>query len=140
MLEGRSQPTRAYIFYTIYLFHTIFLINFLLPSGSTLHMPPNFFISRLHSQLPSATHVRDSTRDSHSRLPFATPLTTPIHDSRSRLTFATHVRDSRLRPHSRLAVFATPPLCNSTTDRQTVSTPQHHLPSIPTLTLIKNKN
>ena len=111
MLEGRSQPTRAYIFYMIYLFHTIFLINFLLPSGSTLHTPPNFFISRLHSQLPSATHVRDSTRDSHSRLTFATPLTTPIHDSRSRLTFATHVRDPiHDLLFSRLPRCATPPL------------------------------
>ena len=34
--------------------------------------------------------------------------------------------------------FTTGLSCDSTTDRQTVSTPQRHLPSIPTLTLIKN--
>ena len=31
--------------------------------------------------------------------------------------------------------FVTNPSCNSTTDRRTVSTPQRHLPSVPTLTL-----
>ena len=39
MIEERSQPTAAYIFYTTYLFHTLFLINFLLPLGYLLHMP-----------------------------------------------------------------------------------------------------
>ena len=56
---------------------------------------------------------------------FATPL-------------ATHVRDSRLRPQLRLAVCHDFPSCNSTTDGRTVLTPQRHLPSVPTLTLIKN--
>ena len=68
---------------------------------------------------------------------FATTLATPLHDSRS-------------RPHSRL-LFATPncapnrdslflsrlPSCDSTTDGRTVLTPQRHLPSVPTLTLLK---
>ena len=47
--------------------------------------------------------------NSHSRLTLATPLATHIHDS--------HLRDY-------------------TTDEQTVLTPQRHLPSVPTLTLI----
>ena len=45
MIEERSQPTGAYIFYTTYLFHTLFLINLLLPSGYPLHIPLNFLIS-----------------------------------------------------------------------------------------------
>ena len=45
MIEERSQPAAAYIFYTTYLFHTLFLINFLLPLGYLLHMPPNFSFS-----------------------------------------------------------------------------------------------
>ena len=83
--------------------------------------------------------LHDSTCDSLSQLTFAT-------------TLATHFRDSRSRLHSRL-MFATPdcapnhdslffhyfPLCDSTTDGQTVLTPQRHLPSIPTLTLKKIK-
>ena len=87
-----------------------------------------------HSRPPFATHIRDPL----SRLTFATTLTTPLHDSHS-------------RPHSRLS-FATPdrapnrdslflsrlPSCDSTTDGRTVLTPQRHLPSVPTLTLIKN--
>ena len=46
MIEERSQPTGAFIFYTTYLFcrSTLFLINLLLPSGYLLHMPQNFFI------------------------------------------------------------------------------------------------
>ena len=39
--------------------------------------------------------------------------------------------------HSRLAVFMTTLSCDPTTDRWTVSTPQRHLLSIPTLTLTK---
>ena len=96
-------------------------------------------------------------RDPISRLTFATPP--------SRLTFATHFRDSRSRPHSRLHFttrvrdhtrdsrsrlpIALPtatryflsrlPSCDSTTDRRTVLTPQRHLPSVPTLTLIKKQ-
>ena len=52
------------------------------------------------------------------------PLMTAIHDSCPRPPFATHC-------------FATTLSCDPTTDGQTVSTPQRHLPSIPTLTLIK---
>ena len=88
-------------------------------------------------------------RDSHSRPHFATH----IRDSISRLPFATPFRDSRSRPHSRL-LFATPdraptrdslllsrlPSCDSPTDGRTVLTPQRHLPSVPTLTLIKKNN
>ena len=84
MIEERSQPTGAYIFYTTYLFHTLFLINFLLPSGSLLHMTRIF----LFSQPPLC--------DSSSRLTFMTP----IHDSLSRLHFVTPVHN----PHLRLAV------------------------------------
>ena len=42
MLEERSQPPGAYIFYTTYLFRTLFLIILLLPLGYPLHMPPIF--------------------------------------------------------------------------------------------------
>ena len=120
MLEGRSQPTGAYIFYTIYLFCTIFLINFLLPSGSPLHTPPNFLFSRLHfattirdslSRLHFTTPLTTPIHDSHSRLMFATPLATPIRYSRSRLTFATHDHDPiRVSLFSRLPRHATPQL------------------------------
>ena len=44
MIEERSQPTRAYDFYTTYLFRTIFLINKLLPLGYPLHTPLNFLL------------------------------------------------------------------------------------------------
>ena len=86
-----------------------------------------------------------------SRLPFTTPLTTHIRNSRSQLIFVTHISrlhsrlpfatpvcDSNRNYHSRLlfaTVFATSPLCDSTTDRRTVLTPQRHLPNVPTLTL-----
>ena len=150
MLEGRTQPTRAYILYTIFLFCTIFLLinyslrdpNYILPriflysqphfpthicdpiSRLTLQLTFVTHISRLHSRLMFATHVHDSTSDSHSRLTSATPL-------------VTHVRDSQSRPQPRLTVFCDFPSCDSTTDGQTVLTPQRHLPSVPTLTLTK---
>ena len=73
-------------------------------------MPPIFYFCNSHSRLPHATHVRDSIRDYHSRLTFATPLATDIRDSCS---------------------------CDYTAEGRTVLTPQHHLPSVPTLTLIK---
>ena len=77
-----------------------------------------------HFTTPLTTHIRDSHFATHIRDPhFATTLTTHICDSRLRLTFVT--------------VVATSPSCDSTTDRWTVSTPQRHLPSVPTLTLTK---
>ena len=102
-LRLKKVPTKQglYLFYTTYLFCTIFLINFVLPSGNLLHMPPNFY--------------------------FAAPS--------SQLTFATSFCNSCLRPPFATHCFATNPSCESTTDRQTVSTPHHHLPSVPTLTL-----
>ena len=116
-------------------------------------MPPNFLfsqtpsttpthdsISRLPSRLPLATPFRDYTCDSisrlHSRLLFATHVRDSTSDSRSRLTFATPDHDSRLRPQSRLTISVTSPSRDSTTDGRTVLTPQRHLPSVPTLTLI----
>ena len=112
-IEERTQPTGAYILYTIYFFVHIFIIKKkLLPSGSQLHTPPIFLFSRPHfatpirdspsrptfatliSRLPFATHIRDPHSRLHSRLTFATPL-------------ATHISDSNSRIHSRLA-FATP--------------------------------
>ena len=120
-------------------------LTFATPFRDPLFAPPiRDPISRLpfatpfrasHSRPTFATHFRDS----FSRLTFATTLATPLHDSRS-------------RPHSRLS-FATPdrapnrdslflsrlPWCDSTTDGRTVLTPQRHLPSIPTLTLLKKK-
>ena len=87
-------------------------------------MPPDFFIFATPiSRPPFATHFRDSflgthvcdhTRDSRSRLPIAPPT-------------ATRYFLSQL------------PSCDSTTDRRTVLTPQHHLPSVPTLTLLSKK-
>ena len=77
MPEERSQPTGAYIFYTIYLFHTIYNY-FFTPFGMPITYAPEFFI-------------------------FVTPLHDPILRLHSQLPFMTHVHD----PHSRLAVFAT---------------------------------
>ena len=108
-------------------------------------MPRFFFIFATHirdllSRLPIATPFRDS----HSRPLFATH----IRDSISRLTFATHVRDplsrltftTRTRDHSRDSLLLSRlPSCDSTTDGRTVLTPQRHLPSVPTLTLILKK-
>ena len=166
MLEGRTQPTRAYILYTIYLFRTIFLlINYSLRDPN--YICPRFFyfrdpISRLPHIRDShfATHIRDphsrptfrdSTRDSHSRLTFhdstrdslsrltfTTPLATPISDSHSqlhsRLTFATPAHT----PNRDLLFLSRLPSCDSTTDGRTVLTPQRHLPSVTTLTLLKS--
>ena len=105
-------------------------------------MPPNFFtfatpIHDLISRLPFTT----SFHDPHSRPRF----TTHFRDSRSRLVFATPISDSCSRLHLRLPTA--PPtatryflsqlsLCDSPTDGRTVLTPQRHLPSVPTLTLI----
>ena len=122
-------------------------------------MPRFFYFRDPHSR----PHFATPNRDPISRLTFATPFVTHIHDPISRLTFATHFRDSRLRPHSRLHFttrvcdhtrdsrsrlpIALPtatryflsrlPSCDPTTDGRTVLTPQRHLPSVPTLTLIK---
>ena len=133
------------IFPTLHIFSYIFLlINYSLRDPIYIH--PRFFIFTTHirdslSRLPFTTPFRDP----HSRLTFATPF--------SQLTFATTlatpIHDLRLRPHSRLS-FVTPdrapnrdslflsrlPSCNSTTDGRTVLTPQCHLPSVPTLTLL----
>ena len=125
-------------------------------------MPRIFYFRDPISRPTFATHIRDPhfathvlrlvfathLRNSPSRPTFATPF--------SRLTFvtplATHISDSRSRLHSRLT-FATPdrahnrdslflsrlPSCDSTTDGRTVLTPQRHLPSVPTQTLILKK-
>ena len=126
------------IFPTLHIISYIFLLNNYSLRDPIYIRPPIFLFSR-----PTlATHFRDSL----SRLPFATPFrnphsrltfTTPF----SRLTFATtlatHVRDSRSRPTPRFAIFLSRlPSCNSTTDGRTVLTPQRHLPSVPTLTLL----
>ena len=97
-------------------------------------MPPNF--SRPHF----TTHIRDPhfvTHISrlHLRLTSATPLVTHISDSNprihSRLTFATPDR----APNRNSLILSRFLLCDSTTDGRTVSTPQRHLPNVPTLTL-----
>ena len=79
----------------------------------------------------------DFTRNSLSRLTFATPVATPIRDSHSRL----HSRFTFTTPHrapNRDLLFLRDFLsCDSTTDRRTELTPQRHLPSIPTPTLVK---
>ena len=63
---------------------------------------------------------------------------TPTHDPILQLPLATPLRDSCLRPPFAAHCFMTTPSCDPNTDGWTVSTPQHHLPSVPTLTLIKN--
>ena len=149
MLEGRTQPTGAYILYTIYLFGTLFLlINDSLWDPHYIR-PRIFYFHDPILRLQFATPFRDSTRDSHSQLPFcdsthdshsllkfSTPLATPIRDSHSQLhsplTFATPDR----APSRNSLFFRDFPSCDSTTDGRTVLRPQRHLPSITTLTLI----
>ena len=70
--------------------------------------------SRLYSRLTFTTRIRDCTQDSRSRLPIAPPT-------------ATRYFLSRL------------PFCDPSTDGRTVLTPQHHLPSVPTLTQTKKQ-
>ena len=65
---------------------------------------------------PLAAHISDSNPQIHSRLAFTTPDRAPT---------ATCYFLSRLLS------------CDSSTDGRTVLTPQHHLPSVPTLTLTK---
>ena len=137
--EGPNQP--GPIFSTLYILHSyiFLLINYSLRDPHYIH-PRIFLFSRPHFM----THICDShfathfAHDSHSRLTFATHVHDFTHDSHLRLTFMTHIRDSCSHSQSQLAVSVTSPSCDSTTDRQTVPTPQHHLPTIPTLTLIKN--
>ena len=139
------------MFPTLPIFFVLFFILIITPFGIPLYIRPNFLFSRPHFATP--------IRDQHSRPHFAAHIRDPI----SRLTFATPFRDSRLRLHSRLHFttrvcdhtrdsrsrlpIALPtatlhflsrlPLCDSTTDGRTVLTPQRHLPSVPTLTLLK---
>ena len=148
--DWRKDPT----YWGLYFLHYIFFVLFFYLYNYSLRDPP------LH--MPRFFIFATPFRDSHSRPTFATPF----RDSHSRPTFATHIRDSflrltfattlatplhdsRSRPHSRLS-FATPdrapnrdslflsrlPSCDSTTDGRTVLTPQRHLPSVPTLTLL----
>ena len=56
----------------------------------------------------------------------------------SRLIFTTQFCNSLLPPFA-TCHFMTNPSCNSTTDGWTVPKPQHHLPSIPSLTLTKKQ-
>ena len=147
--EGPNQP--GPIFSTLYIYFVQFflLINYSLQDPN--YICPDFLFSRL----TFATHICDSR--------FATPLTTHIRDSHFTTPLATHIRDSHSQLHQRLPLatcvrdstrdsrsrlrIAPPtatcyflsrlPLCDSTTDRRTVLTPQHHLPSIQTLTLLK---
>ena len=106
-LPLKVVPTNwgLHLCYTTYSFRTIFLVNFVLPSGNLLHMPPIF---DFHDPL-FTTHLRDSI----SQLNFVTHL----HDSISQLHFMTHLHNSILQLH-----FMTP-----------LRDP--HFPSIPTLTL-----
>ena len=128
-LPGPTFPTLP-ISYNFF----IFLNNYSLREPP-LHTPRIFFATH-HRDPISRLTIATPFRDSHSRLHFATHL----RDSISRLPFANPFRDSRSRPHSRL-LFATPdraPTRDSRqTDGRTVLTPQRHLPSVPTLTLIK---
>ena len=149
----KKRPTLpGPIFPTLHIFSYNFLLHNYSLRDPIYICPPNFFIfvthicdslSRLpfatpfrdpHSRPTFATHFRDSflathVRDSHSRLPFMTRVRDHTHDSRSRLPIvpptATRYFLSRL------------PSCDSTTDGRTVLTPQRHLPSVPTLTLLK---
>ena len=137
--EGPNQPGPIFSTLFIYFIQFFSLISYSLRDPITY--APNFLFSRPHFTTPLTTHIHDSHSRLHLRLTFATHVRNSTSDSHSRLMFATplatHIRDSRSRPQSRLAVSATSLSCNSTTDRRTVSTPQRHLPSVPTLTLIK---
>ena len=142
------------IFPTLHIFSYNFLLNNYSLRDPIYMRPPNFLLS----QPTFATHFRDS----HSRPHFATPFAIHIRetlsrllscDSRSRLhsrlPFTTRVRDHTHDSRSRLPIVPpnVPPtatryflsrllLCDSTTDGRTVLTPQHHHPSVPTLTLL----
>ena len=118
MLRSKEGPNQlGPIFPTLYIYFVQFFYLIKYSLRDPHYICPRFFIF--------ATPFCDS----HSRPHYATPLVTPIRDSRSRLPIApptaTHYFLSQL------------PSCDSTTDRRTVSTPQRHLPSVPTLTLLK---
>ena len=128
MIEERTQPTGAYISYTIYFFVQFFhLTNYSL--RDPIYICPRFFLF--------ATPFCDS----HSRPTFATPFC----DSHLRLTFATRVcdhTDSRSRlliapPTATRSFFVATSVVRLHHCGWTVLTPQHHLPSVPTLTLFK---
>ena len=129
-------------------------------------MPPFFYfcdpLSRPHfttlfrdpvSRPRFATHIRDPhfappICNPHSRLPFATHFCDSRLRLPSRLLFTTRVRDHTRDSRSRLPIalptatryfLSRLPSYDSTTDRQTVLTPQRHLPSVPTLTLLLKK-
>ena len=151
MIEERTQPTGAYISYITY-FRTIFLLNNYSLRDPLYIRPDIFYFRHPISRLPLATQIRDPIlrlpfathiRDSHSRLIFRNSCLR-LH---SRLHFTTRVRDHTRDSRSRLLIalptancyfLSQLPSCDSTTDRRTVLTPQRHLPSVPTLTLLKN--
>ena len=87
----------------------MFLFNLLLPLEYPLHMPLLFI------------------------------FTTHLHDPILRLPLMTPFRDSHSQPPFMTRVFMSTLLCDPTTDGWTMSTPQHHLPSVLPLTLIKMK-
>ena len=72
MLEERSQPTGAYIYYTTYLFRTIFLLIYY-SLQATHYIHPWIFYFRNSSSQP---HFATSTHNSNLRL----TSVTPIHD------------------------------------------------------------
>ena len=132
----RKDPTNRGLYYLQYIYifsYNILLINYSLRDPNYIR-PRIFYFCNSHSRPHFATHIRDHV----SRLTFMTH----VCDSHLRLPLATHVRDStrdsRSRHQLRLALFVATPVVRLPTDGQTVLTPQRHLPSVPTLTLIKN--
>ena len=78
MLEERSQPTGAYIFYTTYLFRTNVFNYFIIPFRIPITYAPDFYF-------------RDSSSQPH--------FVTPTHNSNSQLTFATPILNLLFRNH-----------------------------------------
>ena len=105
------------IFPTLHIFSYIFLLNNYSLWDPIYIRPKFFYFHDPHSRLTFATPIHDPI----SRLPFATHfrdsfLATPFSRLSFATTLATLVRDSRLLPQPRLAIFcrdfhrATPPL------------------------------
>ena len=98
---------------------------------------PGLIFSTLHISFVQFSYlIYYSFWDTHYIRPQFFIFVTHLRDPILQLPLATPIRDSSLRPPFTTCCFATPS-CDPTTDRRTVSTPQRHLPSVPTLTLKK---
>ena len=149
--EGPNQPGPIFSTLFIYFIQFLLLINFSLRDPN-YRCPRIFLFSRPHFATPICDRIlrlpfATPFCDSHSRLifathisqlMFATPLATPIHNSHLRLHLTLMFATPDRAPNRESLFFHNFLSCTSTTDGRTVLTPQHHLPSVPTLTLLKN--